>query len=132
MKAPSRDWLRVGEVAAQLQVSDRSVRRWMRAGELCHQILSRRNVRIPKRALDAFLASRVQGSLSPDPKSSLFPGSRSSTPTSPSPTAPSSESAWTPSAGNEHEKGLLSTPGLVPTAYSLARDGALGAKEGRS
>lgn len=130
MRAAARDWLRVNEVAVQLRVSVNTVRRWVREEGLCHQVLSRRNIRIPTRALEAFLASKVRGSISPDPRSSLSPASRSSTPTSPSPTAQPSASAWTPSAGNPHESGLLSTPGLNPPVFSLPRDGESEGKGG--
>jgi excisionase family DNA binding protein len=132
MTTPDRDWLRVAEVAAQLQVSPHTVRRWAREEGLCHQVLSKRNIRIPARALEAFLASRTQGGISPEPRSSLSPASRISTPISLDPMAPSSGSASTPPTTNELEKGLLSTPGLLPPVWSLRRDGDPAAKGGRS
>jgi len=61
---PTQDdpWLRVEDVAAQLDVSQESVRRWLRSGELRGLKLNdKAGWRIRQSDLDAFIARRMHG-----------------------------------------------------------------------
>lgn len=120
MKAPPRDWLRVRELAAQLGVSHHTVRKWINSGELCHLRLSPQNIRIPRRAIEEFLARRRLGP--PPLPSSASPVLSTGTPRFQAPTESPSGSALERPTTASLESGILSTPGLEPLPYSHPRD----------
>jgi excisionase family DNA binding protein len=57
----SDQYLKPGVVAAQLDVTVRTVRAWMAAGTLPSVLLSPRARRIRQQDLDRFLAARTKG-----------------------------------------------------------------------